>query len=145
MKIIFNYFGLLAILFFSECTSREKPDLVIKNIHFNNLKSFVMKKEDLIGIKIIRTYPNEETCIPKIVNANLYMCTDIRKGDTIYIFNICDKIPWFVKEIPDENFFLLGEHALIHHPDSVNILVPKSFKIPKNSNYIFSSITRLED
>lgn len=145
MKIIFNSFRFLVILFFIGCTNSEKPNLVMKNIHFNNLKNLVMEKEDLIGIKIIKTYPNEEVCTPKIINANLYICKDVRKGDTIYVFNICNKVPWFVKEIPDENFFLLGEHMKNYTPDSVSILVPESFKMSKNSNYIFSSITRLED
>lgn len=145
MKIIFNCLAFLAILFFGECTNQKKPDFVTRNIHFKTFRSFVMEKEDVIGIKIIKTYPNEKICTSKIINANLYICEDIRRGDTIYVFSVCNNIPWFVKEIPDENFFLLGETMNNNPPDSINILVPKSFRMKEKSNYIFSNITRLED
>lgn len=116
-----------------------------KSIQFNNLKKIFLKKDSTIDLKIITPYPNEEVCVSNIINANLYVCKDIRKGDTLYVFDVCDKIAWFVDEWPDESFSVLSENVKEHIPNSVTVVVPKSFKIPKNSNYIFSSITRLED
>lgn len=96
-------------------------------------------------LSILKTYVNEKICTEKTINANLYICKDLKKGDTLYVFEICDKVAWFAKEELHENFVILKEDIKTNIPDSVSILVPKSMVIPTNTKYVFSNLTRLED
>lgn len=144
-NVVFSSLMLLVVFITSGCSKDKKAEFVKKNIQFSDLKQTFLKKDSIIDLKIITPYPNEEACPSNVINANLYVCKDMRKGDTLYVFQVCDKAAWFVEEYPNESFCVLSENVKENIPNSVTVLVPKSFRIPKKSNYIFSSITRLED
>ena len=136
---------LASILILHACSSDEKIDGVKKNIHFNTLRKISLKKDSMMDVKVIMIYPNEEICSQRIVNANLYICEDIGKGDTLYVFDSCKKILSYVKENLDEGYLILDEDVINKHPDSVAVVVPKLFSIRRNSKYIFANLTRYID
>ncbi len=127
------------------CTAEEKKEFEVKQLDLSGFKVAQPKDSVYTGITVLETYSNEQPCNNVVPNANLYVLKKTDDLDTLYVFDTCSEVPWFVKEIKYENFAILKEDIKDHIPDKVNIIVPKSFKLPPYAKIMHASLTRLED
>jgi len=136
---------ILALILTSSCTSNNDVKLMKKIVFTPALKRASLGEGLNTGVRIIKTYPNEEICRGGNFSANLFVCYDIDHKDTLYVLNACDSVPSFTKVDSDEIFVIDHEDIKDYLPDKVIIKVPVTFSIPKNAKCIFSNLTRLED
>lgn len=144
-KKIIAAFLYIFVLLVTACSTSERNTFVIRNIKTRGFDVADLKDSLYVDVSLLKTYANEQVCDNKIKNANLYICRNISTGDTLYVFDLCDKVAPFATENLHENFAILIEDIKTNIPDSVSILVPDSFKIPPNAKLVFSNLTRLLD
>ncbi|PYF74243.1 hypothetical protein [Pedobacter nutrimenti] len=139
----------LAIVLFAivtiDCKNNSKTEFEKKTIYISNLRRAILGNGVDTGVRIIKTYPNEDNCLGNQYNANLYICKNTEDNDTLYVFSICDKVPSFAKVDLNEIFAIDHGDIKKNVPDKVIIKVPKTFSIPSNAKYVFSKLTRIED
>ncbi|RYZ86373.1 MAG: hypothetical protein EOP04_14045 [Proteobacteria bacterium] len=148
-NIISLLFGLAFVVNIWGCKGKVKEsepiDLVQKQITFEGLKRISVAKQDPLYLLIDSYYRNDEKCSDSVVNSNIYACTNAVNGDTIFVFDVCRKVPDYVDEKPDEGFVIFSDDVENTSPKSVNVIVPRSFKISKGSRFIFGELSRFID
>jgi len=138
-------FCCLILFLFKILGCSTNPNFERRNCNIKILKRANLGDLQCTGVKILQAFPNESICNNQNINANLYICENVENGDTLCVFDACNKVPDFAKENLNENFCILKENVKNNIPDSVSILVPKSFRIPLRSKFVFSTLTRLID
>lgn len=128
----------------SGCSNNDKIKLVKKKVHISNFKKAILGRGITTDIRIIKTYPNEYPCASNKFSANLYICENVENKDTLYVFDLCGKVPYFAKTDADATVVIDHENIKSNTPKEVIVNVPETFSIPLNSRYIFSSLTSLE-
>jgi hypothetical protein len=117
----------------------------IKNdsrIDILRLKPMQLDSNIFISISILKTYPAK-----KIGSnySNLYKCIYGDKSDTVYVFEVNKKVDWkLLNEIEKEDNGAIIDRAIVKNPPhSTLVYVPKGFRIPDSSKYIFASPTAI--
>ncbi|HZY37522.1 MAG TPA: hypothetical protein VFE53_12780 [Mucilaginibacter sp.] len=97
------------------------------------------KEETYFSVNILKTYPIQLDCTPKIRYANLYICKRrLANFDTILVFNECEKPHSFAVDTGlniEVGFFT--RDVFKNPPKHVTVFVPREFNIPKNARYVF--------
>ena len=132
------------ILFFliTSCTKSNQNEFAKTQIHFLNFKRIQLKKQESLQLQLIDYYP-APICANGVSYANLYICRSEPANDTLFVFDICQDVNPYAKDFTE--FSLLPEDVKEHVPDSVSVILPKYFYMPKSAKYICGSITFLED
>ncbi|KIO74846.1 hypothetical protein TH53_24110 [Pedobacter lusitanus] len=138
--------GLRVLLVLSaiSCADSTKVATVNKKIQLSKFSKAVFTEKTYTDIRILETYPNEEPCKAGKLNANLYVCLRINSGDTVYVFDSCQKVAFAMEKL-HENFALEHKNIKKDTPSEITIVAPQSFSIPGNAKYVLAGLTRLED
>ncbi|WP_316834529.1 hypothetical protein [Pedobacter nutrimenti] len=142
-KIVCNSLLILGLMI-SGCSNHDSVRLSKQRIHLSNFKKAILGTGITTDISIIKTYANEDPCTANELNSNLYICKSYENNDTLYVFDVCGKVPYFAKKKVDATIVIDHEKIKSNIPQEIIIKVPETFSIPKNSKYVVSSLTSLE-
>lgn len=115
-------------------------------ISVDRFEKATLDNADCTGVTILKTFPSKMLCDSDTNFANLYLCKKISSNDTVYVFELCQKVLEFaVDKNFKENVCIMKDNVRFRIPKQVTVFVTNKFEISPNSKYIFSSLTRLND
>lgn len=144
MTFITRHIYLLVFLLSFNLTACSTEESVKKNISVHQLKKTISLNENCNGVRILKVYLNEETCTSRQINANLYLCERDDTHGLLYVFELCDRAPYYVNDSTTW-FCIMKEDIKKVLPENVTVKVPPSFSIPKNAECVFSRFLFLID
>ena len=140
-------FGILIMsLFVFACSADDTEQTFARVVNLQRLKEASIDKNDMsTGVRVLKTYVNEDSCMLDTHNADLYICRNIENNDTVYVFNICEEVASFALVESVENFVILHDDIRKDADKSVVVKIPSDIVIPKGAKYLLANLTRLID
>jgi len=97
-------------------------------------------------LKIIKIYPAQVDCNTSLHYANLYICRELFNGDTIYVFEECEKVPKFALDTNADHIPVVDKNDVqFLSPKKVMIFVPANFTMPSNAKYLFAKLSDISE
>jgi hypothetical protein len=97
-------------------------------------------------LKILKVYPAKMECNATEKYANLYICKKLITGDTIYVFEECEKIPDFALDTSADHIPIIDKDDVPKlFPNTVIIFVPTTFEMPHNAKYLFAKLSNIRE
>ena len=138
------FFLLIAFLCLGAC---NKEEMVSKTFLINRHVEVILKDDICTGVKILKTFSNDKKCNTSEVHATLYICKLIDSKDTLYVLDLCEKAPDFAVDRDFKDNVCINKEDIKHYKaiTAVKLSVPKNFKIPNKSKYIYAKPSQLND
>jgi uncharacterized pyridoxamine 5'-phosphate oxidase family protein len=94
-------------------------------------------------LNIIKIYPAKKACnqynqIEKY--ANLYICSKVSSGDTVYVFEECRKVNEIAFDTINSYPVVKNTNIVIQSPDKISIFVSSDFEIKKDVKYFYAKM-----
>jgi hypothetical protein len=97
-------------------------------------------------LKILKIYPAKMECSASEKYANLYICKQLINGDTIFVFEECEKVPEFALDTSAGHIPVIDKNDVpIEFPNKVIIFVPATFEMPNNAKYLFAKLSNIRE
>jgi hypothetical protein len=90
-------------------------------------------------VNIIKIYPAQKECKQNEKYANLYICSKVSNGDTVFIFEECRKVNEIAFDTIN-SYPVVKKSNIINSPDKIAIFVPTDFKIRRNVKYFYAKM-----
>lgn len=129
---------LSSVILNSQCKSEIKP--IITTISLTDLMKAqpdTFSNDGATLLNIIKVFPIRKECDVTTKYANLYICTKVSCGDTIYVFEECREVN---KEAYDSNNYypyIDKRNMTVPDSDKISVFVPNDFKLEKNIKYFY--------
>ena len=138
---LFTFFYVVVLII--SCNTIKIEEKVVS---IDNFKKATLDNAQCTGVAILKTFPSKLLCGERKNLANLYICKKLITNDTIYVFELCQKVPEFALDKNfNENVCIMKEDVKSNVPPQVTIFVDNQLIIPDNAKYIFASLTRIID
>jgi hypothetical protein len=131
-------------VFILSCKSKDltiKTTVSLKYLLKAQPDSFSNNNETLLNI--IKVYPAQNECNATEKYANLYICSKVSSGDTVYVFEECREVGKQAIDTIHYYPFIDKENMTIPSSDKVTVFVPTDFKINTKLRYFSAKISFL--
>ena len=128
---IYGFLLLILVMGCTDSNTGEKSffgciNCTVQKVEVSKLKPALLDSDLYEPIQIIAAYPTKEITPG---NSNLYKCIFGRKHDTVFVFELNEKVDYgLLKEIAkEENGVIMDNKILKSPPKSTLIYVPEKF------------------
>lgn len=145
MKI---YLSLILLMFVCGCKDNKVSmfctNCALRKVDIAKLYPALLDSDLYEPLEIIRVYSAKKI---NAQNSNIYKCRFGHKGDTVYVFEVDQKVDQdILSEIAkNDNGVIMNDKLIKNHPKSTLVFVPPDFKIPDTAKFIFASPTAIEE
>jgi hypothetical protein len=142
-----NYFSFLfASVFLISCkTENTFPKTIISLASFKKASLDTVKGWTLLAV--LKTYPAQIDCNANEKYANLYICKKWSNGDTVYVFENCQKVSRYALTDTTSHYPIVIDttNLIMQYPSTVTIFAPTDFKLPNDAKYFFAHVAFLTE
>jgi hypothetical protein len=92
-------------------------------------------------LEILNTYPAQMDCTTNEKYSNLYLCRKFSNGDTVYVFEECEKVDRLALDTISHFAAVIDKaNVSVQYSDHATVFVPTNFAMPGNAKYIFAHL-----
>jgi ribosomal protein S17 len=129
-------------IFILSCNN--KSSMVKTPILLANLKNASLDTTwTLLNIKKI--YPTQKECNTAEKYANLYICTKVSNGDTVYVFEECREVSKLAFDTIHNTAVVDKDNMTVPNLNKVTVFVPIDFRVSSNIKYFFAKLDYLTE
>ncbi len=141
LSFFFTCFLYCFIISCNKSHFREKEFLV------KDFQEITLDDELCTAVDIIETFPLNKKCVLGARSASLYVVKRINIGDTLYVFDVCQRAPQFAVDNTFKDGYCIMKENVRHYSDNkiLKVCVPDTFNIASGSKYIYATVTMLID
>jgi len=96
-------------------------------------------------LNIIKIYPKQKECNKSKKYANLYICSKVSNGDTVYVFEECEKVSHLAFDTIHNTVVVNKDNVRVPSSDKITVFVPINFKIKSNIRYFSAKLGFLNE
>lgn len=97
-------------------------------------------------LQLLNVYPAQMDCTGSKRYANLYICKRFVNGDTVCVFEECNKVQSFALDTSYNYAAVIDKENIIDKwPDQFTFFVPGSFRMPKEAKCFFARLRYLTE
>jgi hypothetical protein len=133
-----RYLILLFSLLSYNCSNQKVKSIETKNF------PVVEFDEEMVTIEILKCYPFTGNKIFTKNGSNLFLCKIHSEQDTILVFDLETKVPFFISDIDSPYIYITNKYKL-KIPNKINVTYPDTFRMSSKYRIYCGKIIYLMD